>query len=219
MTDEEQTTPEPAQLPMDPSQVRTATVAELGRLDAFVQGLSLDSWSKPSAVPGWTVGDVVAHLNLVLALSGRLVDAVVSGKGSGSVWRALDRVGQRVGPVAGRAFDALNTSLPRVIDRALSPEVIKGQLATSARTFGEKLARVESGDYTRPVYYRGGPWPLSFFLSAVLAELAIHGWDIASRLDPHAHLSDDARLVLPWFFWSGTPFMLRLPKAHPEGKV
>jgi hypothetical protein len=57
-----------------------------------------------------------------------------------------------------------------------------------------------------------GPWPLPFFLSYLVDELAVHRWDMATPLDPTAHLSEEARNVLPWFFWSGTPFMLRIPK-------
>jgi len=214
----ERATPEPAQLPVAPGSVRTAALAELGRLGDLVQKLTLEDWPKPSAVSGWSIGDVVAHLNLALAVSGRLINAVTAGKGSGRVWKTIDQLGQKVAPVAGPAFNAINSALPRAIDRALSPEVIKGQFATSSRTFRDTLTRVGSEDYTRPVYYRGDPWPLSFFLAAMVNELAIHGWDIASRLDPQAHLSEDARSVLPWFFWSGTPFMLRLPK-HSEGTI
>jgi len=204
---------EPAQLPVAPGSVRTAALAELGRLGDLVQKLTLADWPKPSAVSGRSIGDVVAHLNLALAVSGRLINAVTAGKGSGRVWKTIDQLGQKVAPVAGPAFNAINSALPRAIDRALSPEVIKGQCATSSRTCRDTLSRVVSEDYTRPVYYRGDPWPLSFFLAAMVNELAIHGWDIASRLDPQAHLSEDARSVLPWFFWSGTPFMLRLPKG------
>ncbi len=214
MTGEEegQTSPEPAQLPMAPSHVRTATLTELGRLGSLVQDLTLEDWTKPSAVAGWTIGDVVAHLNLALALSGRLLNAAAAGKGSGRVWKTVDQLSQKVAPVATSAFNAINSALPRAIDRALSPEVIKAQFATSSRTFQDRLRRINPADYTRPIYYRGSPWPLSFFLAAVVDELAVHGWDMASRLDPQAHLSADARSVLPWFFWSGTPFMLHLPK-------
>jgi uncharacterized protein (TIGR03083 family) len=218
MTDGEEATPEPAQLPVAPGSVRTAVLAELGRLGAVVQDLTLDDWSKPSAVEGWSIGDVVAHLNLALGLSGRLLDAVVAGRGSGRVWKTVGEFSKKFGPIASPAVNAVNRTLPRVIDRALSPEVIKAQFAASSRTLQEKILRVGANDYTRPVYYRGGPWPLSFFLAAIVDELAVHGWDIRSRLDPQAHLSEDARAVLPWFFWSGTPFMLQMPKQM-EGTI
>lgn len=218
MTDGEPSSPDPAQLPVAPGNVRAAALAELGRLGGYVQGLAIEDWKKPSAVERWSIGDVVAHLNLALAVSGRLVDAVVAGRGSGNVWKTVDQLTRKAGPVTAPAFEAINRTLPRVIDRALSPEVIKAQLAAGSRTLQEKLLKVGQADYTRPVYYRGGPWPLSFFLAALVNELAVHAWDIRSRLDPQAHLSEDARSVLPWFYWSGAPFMLRLPKQM-EGTV
>ena len=212
MTSGEQTSPQPAQLPMAPSRIRSAALAELGRLGGQVQEITLQDWTKPSAVAGWTIGDVVAHLNLSMALHGRLLSAVVAGKGSGNVWKTVGQLSERVLPFASPAINALNSAIPRVIDRALSPEVIKAQFVSSSRTLQDKLMKVGSSDYTRPVYYRGGPWPLSFFLANVVDELALHGWDIASPLDPDAYLSEDARSVLPWYFWSGTPYMLQLPK-------
>lgn len=209
MSSEQQTNPEPVQLPMAPNQVRTAALAELDRLQSFVQGVAIADWSKPSAVSGWTIGDVVAHLNLAMGAYGRLLEAVLEGKGSGNVWKALGRASKTVSTVAGSTFHAVNSALPRVIDRALAPEVIQAQFAASSRTLRARLERIESNDYTRPVYWFGGPWPLSFFLAMVVNELAVHGWDMASRFDSQAHLGEEARLVLPWFYWSGTPLMLQ----------
>jgi uncharacterized protein (TIGR03083 family) len=213
---------------MAPARVRAATLAELDRLRALVQDISIDDWSKPSAAAPWTIGDVVAHLNLAMGAYGRVMDAVLAGKGSGSLWKAVGQVTRTVAGSsrAAPAFHALNRALPHVIDRALSPEVIKAQFAAGARTLHDRLGRVESNDYTRPVYWFGGPWPLSFFLAMVENELAIHGWDVASRIRAdeaqggvpsgpgrprpytEAHLSEDARSVLPWFYWSGSPLML-----------
>lgn len=213
MSSSEETSLEPVQLPVAPATIRTAALAELERLGSIVQGLSLDDWSKRSAVTEWSLGDVVAHINLALGLYARLLDSVIAGKGAGGAWKTFGRITKRMAPVAGPAFNAINNAIPRVIDRALSPEVIKAQFVTSSRTVRDKLDRVGPNDYSRPVYYMGGPWPLSFFLGAMVNELAIHGWDIASRLDPHAHLSAEARAVLPWFYASGTPFMLHVPAA------
>ncbi|HEX8918943.1 MAG TPA: maleylpyruvate isomerase family mycothiol-dependent enzyme, partial [Chloroflexota bacterium] len=213
MDDDAQTQPEPVRLPVAPVSVRNAAISELTHVNDFVQTQSAASWGKSSAVPEWTVGDVVTHLNLAIAVYNRLVGVVLAGKGSGGIWRAMGKVSEKIAPVAMPAFNAVNRSLPRMIDRALSPEVIRAQFSTSARNLREQLMRVGPEDYSRPVYYAGGPWPLSFFLSAVVDELAVHGWDMASPTDPLAHLSAEARQVIPHFFWSGTPFLLHLPKG------
>lgn len=213
MTSETESNPQPVQLPIAPSHVRSVALAELDLTNAFVAGLPLDDWGKPSAARGWSVGDVVAHLNLSLGLASRLIGAASAGRGSGPMWRALGEATRKMAPRAAPALDAINSAIPRLIDRTLSPEVIKGQFAAGARTLRERLEKVESGDFTRPVYYVGGPWPLSYVITMLVNELAIHRWDMESQLQMEAHLSEGARTVLPWFYWSGTPIMLRPPKG------
>lgn len=213
MTSETQSNPEPVQLPIAPSHVRSVALAELDLATAFVRDLALDEWSKPSAARGWSVGDVVAHLNLSMGVASRLIAAATAGRGSGPVWRTLGEATKKVAPAAAPALDAINSAIPRLIDRTLSPEVIKGQFAAGSRTLRERLEKVESPDFTRPVFYVGGPWPLSYVIAILVNELAVHRWDIASQLQIEAHLSDGARTVLPWLYWSGTPIMLRLPKG------
>jgi uncharacterized protein (TIGR03083 family) len=202
---------QPVQLPVAPSQVRAAALAEAERLATLVAGLSEPDWTTASAVSGWTVGDVVAHLNLALGLYTRIIDAALGGSGSGRLWKAFGDFTQKAVPAAAPAFNAVNNAVPKLLRNALSPEVIKGQLAAGTRGLRQRLDKVGSADYTRPIYYMGRPWPLSFFLAAVVNEIAVHGWDIASRLTPDAHLSEDARAVLPWFYWSATPFMFHVP--------
>jgi uncharacterized protein (TIGR03083 family) len=214
MASESEPRPEPAQLPIAPQETRTAALAELQRLADFVAGLSIEDWARPSAAQGWSVGDVVTHLNLALGLYGRLLGSAIGHGGGGAVWQAFGKLSQAVGPAASPAFNAVNNALPRVLDRALAPEVLKGQLAASARTMRERLMQISPGDYTVPVYYMGGPWPLSFFLAATVNEMAIHRWDMESRLREDAHLDTEARALLPWFYWSATPFMFRPPKAY-----
>ena len=211
MTTDEEQTPEPVQLPMAPNIVRGAAQAELDRLDSFIPHLKKEDWAKPSAVSGWTVGDVVTHLNLGLLLYGPILSAAVSGKGPGGMWEKVGEITKAVAPTASPALNAINSAIPRLVDRTLSQDFIKGQLLSSSRSFRSKLDRIDSHDYGRIIPYMG-PWPLPFFLSYVVDELAIHRWDMASPLDSTAHLGEEARSVLPWYYWAGTPFMLRIPR-------
>ncbi|HLJ67590.1 MAG TPA: maleylpyruvate isomerase N-terminal domain-containing protein [Chloroflexota bacterium] len=218
MTSEQETVEESVRLPMAPGGIVQAAVDELARLTVFVQQLALEDWSKPSAVAAWTIGDVVAHLNLTLSLYTRLVGAVVSGKGAGSAWKAVSRLTAKAMPAGAPVFNTLNSAIPRVVGKALAPEVVRGQFEASARRFGEKLAQIGPSDYTRPVHYLGTPWPLSFFLAATVNEMAVHGWDMASPLDRAAHLSAGARSILPWFYWGATSWMFHRP-ADLAGSV
>jgi uncharacterized protein (TIGR03083 family) len=218
MTDDHQADVEPPKLPILPSSISEAVLAEIAGLAAFVPTISLADWGNPSAAAGWSIGDVVAHLNLALGLYSRVLDAIVAGRGAGSLWRAVDQLTTRAAPLGSPVFNVINRALPRMMGGALSPEVIKGQFAASCRTFREKLDKVEPQEYTLPAHYMGRPWPLSFFLAVVVNELAVHGWDIRSRLEADAHLGAEARAVLPWFYWGATSYMFHRP-ADLRGTV
>jgi uncharacterized protein (TIGR03083 family) len=211
MTEEQQADAAPPQLPVLPSGIKEAVQAEIVGLATFVKDLSLTDWEKPSATAGWSLGDVVAHLDLALGLYGRVLDAIVAGHGAGTAWRAFGQLTKRAAPLGSSVFNAINSALPRMMGGALSPEVLKGQFEANCRGLREKLDRIEPQDYTRPAHYMGRPWPLSFFLAAVVNELAIHGWDMRSRLDSDAHIGAEARAVLPWFYWGGTSYMFHQP--------
>lgn len=212
MSEQEQRFSEALQLPVPPADIRNAVLADLLTAGDFIQRLSAEDWKQPSAVSGWTIGDVVAHLNLSLGVYSRLTDLVVAGKTGSGILRKAGQLSKSVVPVAAPALNAINSAIPKMLDRALAPEVIKGQFVAGSRSLRERLDRIVPGDYVKPVYYMGGPWPLSFFLAAADNELAIHLWDMQSRLDPGARLSAEARAVLPSFYWSATSWMLHLPK-------
>jgi uncharacterized protein (TIGR03083 family) len=209
---------QPAQLPVNPGHVRDVTLIELQRVTDLVHGLTLEQWKQPSAAKGWNIGDVVAHLDLALGLYNRLLGAVVGGSGSGPLFKAFGKFSEMVAPVAGPAFNAVNAAIPRLIESTMEPEVVKGRFAASSRKLKARLETVGGADYTRPVYYVGGPYPLSFFMSLMINEVAIHGWDIESRLTMDAHLDEPAGSVLPWFYWSATALMLKPPRGT-EGKI
>jgi uncharacterized protein (TIGR03083 family) len=212
MSEEEQRFSEALQLPVPPADIRNAVLTDLRTAGDFIQSISPEQWKQPSAVAGWTVGDVVAHLNLAVGLYSRLTDLVVSGRTGSGLLRKVGQLSKNIVPAAAPAFNAINNAIPKMLDRALAPEVIKGQFTAGSRSLREKIDRIGPGDYAKPVYYMGGPWPLSFFLAAADNELAIHLWDMQSRLDPRARLGPEARSVLPSFYWSATSWMLHLPK-------
>ncbi|HZU12258.1 MAG TPA: maleylpyruvate isomerase N-terminal domain-containing protein [Chloroflexota bacterium] len=199
-------------LPLIPGDIRDGALAELRRLRAYVDALPLDKWSEPSAAAGWTVGDVVAHLNLTFGLYRRLLGSVAEGGGSSNLWRTIGKAAERIAPAASPVLNSVNSALPKLLDRTLAPEVIRGQFDASARQLTQTLERVGPEDYNRPVWYVGGPYPFTFFLALTVNEMALHGWDMESRTAEVADLDAAARRILPWFYWSGTPLMLQLPK-------
>jgi uncharacterized protein (TIGR03083 family) len=218
MTDSEENTPPPAQLPMVPDRVRDAARDELRRVERFVHALSADEWAKPSAVAGWRIGDVVAHINLGIGIFTRLLPDAGGAKSRGGMWKTVGEMTRNMAPAMAPAFHAVNNAIPKVIDRTMSRDQIKTQFSANAARLETKLDAITPGDFSKEINYVAGPWPLSFFLAAMVNELSVHGWDIESTLDPQARLTFDARTVLPWFYWSGTPFMFR-PPSGASGRV
>lgn len=215
-TQEDETRPE--QLPMVPDRIRQAAISELDRLRGLIHNVPTSGWSRPSAATGWSIGDVAAHLSLVMRMQSQMLDAAGNRTGTGGMWKSLGDLTRSAAPVMAPALNAINKEIPKLLDRSMSREAVLSQFDRAGASLRERLDRLIPADYSKQVYYIGGPWPLSFFLGHIVNELAIHGWDIAAALDPQARISEDARTVLPWFYWSGTPFMLR-PPAGLQGTI
>lgn len=217
MTNPEDDT-QPEQLPIVPDRIRQAALAELDRQVHLVGSISPADWSRQSAATGWSLGDVVTHLSLAMRLQSQLLGTASAGKGTGGMWKTMGQLTRTVAPSIAPAFHAVNNAIPKLLDRTLTRDAVMGQFESAARSLRERLERIRPDEYSRQIFYIGGPWPLSFFLGHILNEMALHGWDIATTLDPLARLSNDACTVLPWFYWSGTPFMLR-PPSEASGTV
>jgi len=201
--------------PLAPSAVRDAAVATLDRLTATVEALPVQEWTRPSALPSRTIGDTVAHTVMTLPLYSQFLDALLSGRTGGGMWKTLGDVSRSIAPMAGPALGALNTAASKITASAVPPDTLKRQLAGNAATLRQKLEAIESGDYIRSATWLGRPLPLVSFLMLVVHELAIHDWDITAALDPQARIEEPARGILPWFYWSN-PEMLHL---STEGTV
>jgi hypothetical protein len=197
-------------LPIAPTAIRDGVLAELDHLTSLVEGLSPEDWSRPSAVRGWSVADVVAHLDVFIGMYGGFLSTVLAGRGSSTVARLIGLLIGSILPRVAPAFDAINGVIPKVVGGQLGPERVKRQFVVGAHRARQCVLRVCGDDYNRPVYFEGGPYPLSFYLGVVLNELAIHGWDVESAIDQQIQLGAQAREVLPWFYWSSSRLMLRL---------
>jgi hypothetical protein len=103
----------------------------------------------------------------------------------------------------------INGVIPKAMSCVLPATVVKRQFAAGARKTRKLLLEFGPDDYARP---EGGPYLLWFYLAIIVNELAIHRWDIESRTESVAGLSDHARRILPWFYWSGTALMFRPPR-------
>jgi uncharacterized protein (TIGR03083 family) len=206
------------QLPMPPSAVQECALAELDHVSRVVESLAPKEWSRRSAVERWTVGDVVAHLDLFVGMYSRFLGNVLSGGGSSPMAKLIGWLTGSILPETAPVFDTINGAVPKVMNRLLAPDHIKRQFAAGARNTRDRLLHVTADDCVRPVFFEGGPYPLWFYLAIVVNELAIHCWDIESAVAGVAELSDGARGMLPWFYWTSTRLMFR-PPMRTRGTV
>ena len=199
------------QTPLVSSVIRDGAVTELDHVSMLIANLSSSEWSRPSAVEGWTIGDVATHLDLVVGLYSPFLRTVLAGGGSSRVAKAIGWLTGSILPTATPILDMINGVIPKAMNRVLPATVVKRQFAAGARKTRKHLLEFGPDDYARP---EGGPYPLWFYLAIIVNELAIHGWDIESRTESVAGLSDHARRILPWFYWSGTALMFRPSKGN-----
>lgn len=91
---------------------------------------------------------------------------------------------------------------------------------TATAQLNPLLARLGPADWDKPHYTPVGSAPLRHIPANWLLELVVHGWDIRSRLESDAHLSEASVLVVlevslgracRWRFQPGP----RLPDPHP----
>jgi len=74
--------------------------------------------------------------------------------------------------------------------------------------FHQCIVTLNAHDWYKPCYHGRGIVPVHALVHASIFELAIHGWDIRSALEPSAHLSSDALPAMldlfaecpQWFF-------------------
>ena len=187
----------------------TLLQSESARIKQYLHTLPPNAWTRPSACERWDVRDVVGHLISVAELYAnglsRGLQGDVSppaglppaGAGTGaslnefiaqSALARRERLGEQVLSV----YDAADDQLKRLL-AGLSPE-----------------------DRAKPCYHPGGVIPAQHFIDLWLKELAVHEWDIRSRLEPNAPLSPAslpaimttiadsiASGSIPWAFWPG----------------
>jgi uncharacterized protein (TIGR03083 family) len=162
---------------------------EADSLAQFLATLSADGWQRPSACDLWAIRDVVAHL---IWAADFYTDAVSRGI-QGDISHPADRP-------PGNA-PALFPAMPAYIDqqaRTVRERVGTALLPTFQASFhalSQGMTRLSPQQWEMPCaffHFRGGHRPAHAFLFAILAELAIHGWDIRSRFDATAPLSEQS---------------------------
>jgi uncharacterized protein (TIGR03083 family) len=165
----------------------TLVQSEAERLAQYLSTLSPAAWRLPSACQGWEIGDVVAHLIEVAQFYIRTISGGVQGD---------------ISPPPELAQSG-TTRAEFIAQHAIATrEQLGNTLLPTFRAQYEQLydllAQLGPGDWQKLCYYTSEPRqrPVQEFLALSVQELAIHGWDIRSRIEPDFHLSAESVAVL-----------------------
>ncbi len=164
--------------------------AESERLKEYLSSLPLEAWNKPSACDHWEVRDVVSHLAWIAEAYIERIHESMQGDLSTPHGQLAP------GPVSAASFG--EGSAQRAISRreGLGDQVLSDFYENNDQLI-QMMATLGPQDWDRPHYYASlGTEPLRFRPDLWISELAMHGWDIRSRLELEAHLSDESLPVL-----------------------
>ena len=141
---------------------------------ALVTTLSQDHWDTPTALPGWTVGDIVAHVGWLEGLLLGKTDAPHEPD-----WDSL--------PHATSDFGRL-TEIPVDLRRSWTREDVLAELATNVAALRGVLA-AGSHDLTKQTQGPFGPAPLRRVLGMRTLDTWVHEQDIRDTLGRPGHLA------------------------------
>lgn len=162
---------------------------ESERLSEYLQSLPNEAWQQQSACERWNVADVVAHLIGGAQMCREHISRGLQG----------DIIPPEGFPPAGEADPEVlgNLNAHRAIfRRAGLGNRLLSTFQSSNEQLNQLLDRLSSKDWEKPCYHPCGVIPVQTFVSLRMFELALHGWDMLSRLEPEATLSAECRLML-----------------------
>jgi len=165
-------------------------IRESARLKDYLSSLPAEAWNKATACDLWEVRDVVAHLAWVAeAYIDRIHQTLQEGSST------LE--GQPApGPVSAASFAEGNAQEAISRRERLGDQVFSDFIKTNDQ-LNQLMATLGPQDWDKPHYYASlGTVPMRYRPDLWISDLAIHHWDIRSRLEPEAHLSDESLPVL-----------------------
>ena len=167
-----------------PEQRVNLVKSETKRIQQYLGTLSAEALTRPSACDRWEVRDVVAHLTGAVEFFAGNISRGVRGDSSppeGSPPPSASALEARMEAGAQRAI-ALRESMG---DRLLTT------FTTRCEDLNQLLAGFGTEDWEKPCYHPAKIIPVRSYIDLRLAELAIHEWDIRSKLETSAYLSSE----------------------------
>ncbi len=166
--------------------------SESERLEQYLTILPPEAWTRPSACDGWEIRDVVGHLVFwAEPYTNSILRAVEGDVSTPEGWP----------PPGSLDWQPL---MEFIAETAITcRESLGEQLFETFRSTNDHFNQVLMGlgpkDWDKPSYHPARISPVRTRAEARILELAVHGWDISSRLEPAAHLSTETLPVLSDF--------------------
>ncbi len=157
--------------------------SESARLLEYFRGLSPADWETQSACDAWSNADVVAHLIMAVEMF------------SGNIARGAQ--GDSSPPEGMGPPQETDLAARMAANAARAVSVREGLGDSLVETFAEQCQRLESllsgmgpEDWDKPCYHPAAMLTVGRYLDLRLTEMAVHEWDIRSRLEGSVRLPD-----------------------------
>ena len=183
------------------------------RLKQYVNGLPPEALERPSPCELWDVGEVIAHLIWFAETYGGMMERGL--RGDVSAPEGFPAPGTLSGPAIEEMYGQAGIARRRSLGQNL------------LTTFNERydhlndmLKGIGPDDWGKPCFHTLRIRPVHSFLPTIIAELAVHEWDIRSSLEPSPSLSVESLPFLmekipgnrrPWTI----PFQTRSTSSGP----
>jgi uncharacterized protein (TIGR03083 family) len=158
---------------------------ESERLKQYLNALPPEAWKRPSACAGWEVRDVVAHLVLQAEIFGGWVSRGL--QGDASTPEGFPDAGTVNAVMMSETLGQMSIARRE----SLGDQLLSTFNATNDQ-FNQLMAGLGPSDWDKPCYHVFGTVPLRAMIDDRITELAMHGWDIRSSLEPEAHLPPES---------------------------
>ena len=183
---------------------------ESEQLDKYLQTLPATVLEQQSACERWTVGDVVAHLIGGAQMCAEHISRGVQGNLAPP--EGFPPAGEGDPEVMGK-LNAHRTIFRRA---GFGNKLLPAFKSTNDR-LNQLIAGLSPDDWDKPCYHPIGVIPVQTYVSLRMFELSLHGWDIASRLEPETHLSTESLPSLMELISTMCSMLVQAPPGHPPG--
>ena len=189
----------------------TVLQTESERLKQYLTALPADAWTKPSACALWGVRDIVAHLIFAANFYTDWITRGLRGDTSTPEGFPAPHLFKTLSGEERQQWATAFAQGPIALRERLGNDLLSG-FSPAWDPFLHLLVTLSAQEWHQPCYHAFGIIPVHSLAGASIFELAIHGWDIRSALEPSAPLSPDVLAAILDFF-AECPHWFFLPAA------